>query len=548
MQIEKVHAHNFRSLIDVTFDLHDYGLLVGANNSGKTNAIDSLRIFYDDLKFNTKVDRPKDKASDEDSWVEITYKLTDDEFDTLKEEYRLQANRLQVRKYFTGKSQRIFAYKSDGSLSEEQFYGAKNVQQAKLGDVIYIPAVSKLDDHLKTSGPSVLRNVINGIVGKLVKSSPSFQQFVQGFSETMDTFQKETTDDDFSLKGLEDDINAGIDEWDAKFRININPFSETEIVKNLVSFDFLDQQVNDSLPAANYGQGFQRHLIFTLLTLAAKYNIKPKAAAKKEFRPTLTLILFEEPEAFLHPPQQDVLCQSLRQLGAIEGNQILISTHSTNFVSQNTNDLCAIMHLRRRSGKTVVGQLSTTMQKQVFQDNQQINSLLGVPAGDENWDLDMEAVKYFLWLDPFRCGLFFAERVLLVEGPSEVVFINYLLSNGHITMPKGGIFVLDCIGKYNIHRFINLLGELGIRHSVMYDADDMSKPHHQALAALIAGRANSHTYVIESISPDLEGFLGVAKATKPHQKPQHLMYQYHQAAIASGDLNNFIAVVNRLIQ
>lgn len=29
---------------------------------------------------------------------------------------------------------------------------------------------------------------------------------------------------------------------------------------------------------------------------------------------------------------------------------------------------------------------------------------------------EMEAVKYFLWLNPERCGLFFSNHVLLVEG------------------------------------------------------------------------------------------------------------------------------------
>jgi len=548
LQIKTVHVHNFRSLIDVTYNLHNYGLLVGANNSGKTNAIDAIRVFYDDLKYNAKADCPKDGASDEESWVEIEFKLTNDEYTTLKDEYRLTNNRLKVRKYLTGKTQRIFAYTGEGYLSADQFYGAKNVQQAKLGDIIYIPAVSKLDEHIKTSGPSALRDIINGIVGKLVKSSPSFQQFVQDFSQTMETFQEEKTDDDFSLKGLQDDINEGISEWDAEFSININPFSETEIVKNLVSFDLRDRQVNDTLPADYYGQGFQRHLIYTLLTLVSKYDTKPKSSTRTDFRPNLTLILFEEPEAYLHPPQQDALSRSLQLLSTQEGNQVLLSTHSTNFVSQNTDDLPAIIHLSRQSGKTTVGQLSSAMQKQIFQDNQQINSLLGVPAGDENWDLDMEAVKYFLWLDPYRCGLFFAERVLLVEGPTEVVFINYLMSNGLIPMPKGGLFVLDCIGKYNIHRYMNLLGELGISHSVLYDEDDMSKPLHQALSSLIGGTKNAHTYQIEAISPDLEGFLGVVKALKPHQKPQHLMYQYHQGGIASSALNNFTAVVNRLIQ
>ena len=419
MQITTVRVHNFRSLIDVTYRVSNYGLLVGANNSGKTNAIDALRVFYDDLKFNAKTDCPKDGATDADSWVEIDYRLTDDEYDTLKVEYQLGDNRLKVRKYLSGKTQRIFAYNKDNSLADEQFYGAKNVQQAKLGDIIHIPAVSRLDEHMKTSGPSALRDIINGIVGKLVKSSLTFQQMMQDFSQKMESFQEEKTDENFSLRGLQDDINNGISEWDAEFQIRINPFSETEIVKNLVTFDFHDRQVNDSLPAANYGQGFQRHLIYTVLTLVSKYEVKPKPSAKKEFRPSLTLILFEEPEAYLHPPQQDVLCRSLQSLGAQEGNQVLISTHSANFVSHNTDDLCALVHLRREHGKTIVGQLSEANRKQIFEDNQEINDLLNVPFDDEKSSSRYGRSKILLVVESVPLWLILRETSTIGRGPDR---------------------------------------------------------------------------------------------------------------------------------
>lgn len=383
MKIKTVQVHNFRSLVDVTYHMSDYCLLVGANNSGKTNVIDALRVFYDkDIKFNAQADNPKSGASDDECWIEIEYVLTDEEYQTLKDEYKIDDNRLKVRKCLKGKKG-IFAYTLDGSLASEQFYGAKNVQQGKLGDIIYIPAVSRLDEHMKTSGPSALRDIINGIMGKLIKSSQTFQELIQDFSQHMKKFQSERTEDGFSLRGMVNDINDGIAEWDTKFQLNINPFSETEIVKNLVSFDVYDSQVDDTLPATNYGQGFQRHLIYTFLTLVSKYNSGSKSSTKKEFKPNLTLILFEDPEAFLHPTQQDVLCRSLQKLGAQEGNQVLISTHSANFVSNNSDDLCSIIHLHRKQGKTIVGQLSEEKLRQIFEDNQEINDLLGVCDADE---------------------------------------------------------------------------------------------------------------------------------------------------------------------
>lgn len=149
----------------------------------------------------------------------------------------------------------------------------------------------------------------------------------------------------------------------------------------------------------------------------------------------------------------------------------------------------------------------------------------------------------------FRCGLFFAECVLLVEGMTEVVFINYLVAKGCIELPKGGLFVLDCLGKYNMHRFMNLLCEFKINHSVMYDSDNKnkSKEKPKKLARLIRESRNKYTLKIGALDPDIEGFLGICEADKPHRKPQHLMFQYHQEAIASDKLDKFTEIVNGLV-
>ena len=389
---------------------------------------------------------------------------------------------------------------------------------------------------------------MNEIVGKLAGTSPVFQNMIQEFKKNMEAFQEEETEENLSLRGLKDKINNRISEWDAEFQIHIDPYTETDIVKNLVSFDFRDSQVDESLPAKSYGQGFQRHLIYTLLTLASEYNLPNKASNKKDFKPDFTLILFEEPEAFLHPPQQDALSWSLQRLSEHKGTQVLASTHSPHFVSNNTENLSSIIRLQRLAGVTRAWQLSETTINSIFQSNQEINDLPGMGASEESKQLEMEAIKYFLWLNPLRCGLFFAEHVILVEGTTEVVFVNFLAANGNINIPKGGLFVLDCLGKFNIHRFMNLLGNLGIRHSVLYDDDsNKSNRRHEEAAKLIVRSKNDYTTKIQALSPNLEQFLGVDDRVGSHEKPQHMMFQFHNCGINSENLNQFIDLINALV-
>ncbi|MER3424581.1 MAG: hypothetical protein C4293_16525 [Nitrospiraceae bacterium] len=100
MKAREIRVHNYRSIADQTIRLGDYSLLIGANNSGKSNVIDALRTVYEkDLKFDYARDFPKFKTDDQESWVEIEYELSEQEAETIKTEYLIGDNRFRVRKW-----------------------------------------------------------------------------------------------------------------------------------------------------------------------------------------------------------------------------------------------------------------------------------------------------------------------------------------------------------------------------------------------------------------------------------------------------------------
>ena len=79
MIIKELSVHNFRSFIDAKIKLENFSLLVGANNAGKSNLVDVIRAVYDDYKYNAQ-DFPKVDALDNESFVDIHFSLTDDEW------------------------------------------------------------------------------------------------------------------------------------------------------------------------------------------------------------------------------------------------------------------------------------------------------------------------------------------------------------------------------------------------------------------------------------------------------------------------------------
>lgn len=556
MKLQELSIHNFRGIIDVHISLQNYSLIVGPNNAGKSTIFDSLRAFYekDNFKFNQKDHFPLKGAYDEESWIELLFKLTDSEFHSLKEEYRLNDNQLKVRKYFLSSSKgkgvegAIFAYDSNNKLSESPFYGAKNVQSGKFGDLIYIPAVSKVDDHTKLTGPSALRDLITNIMSNVVDSSDSYTKLHEDVSKFAEQITSIKTSDNLSLNGFEEDLNSLLQPWQTKFNLKFTPPSTTDIIKSMLSFDLQDIHHDKAHNIEYFGSGFQRHFIYSLINLKSKYAPLKISKKSKDFAPELTLLLFEEPEAFLHPPQQDYLARQLIELNDLDSWQIICSTHSPHFVSKSTDRIPAIIRTERKKGKVTTKQISNTDWQSLIDANQLITNIaqkypkLKKTLQSDDQMPDMEAIKYFLWLNSDRSSIFFANFVLIVEGPSEVAILNKLVDDKKITLPNG-TYILDSMGKFNIHRFISLLGYLGIKHSVMYD-DDNHEDYHSDFNQLISDTKNSMTVRIQQIPKDIENYLNIPSPGSPHRKPQHILYLYSKNKIAQEKVSALCQLVN----
>ena len=563
MKIKSIEIHNFRSIKNARFDPYDYAVLLGANNSGKSNVLTALRIFYDDgIKFSEKIDFPKvRKIDDDESWIEIEYLLPDDEFHDLKEEYKNPGNLLKVRKYLKSEDRvktnqaNIYGYEN-GVLSENLFYGAKNVSEAKLGYVVYIPEVTKTDETLKLSGPSPLRDVITFVMKKVVKTSESFGNLNKSFEEFNDKFQEEDSKDGFSLSKLGEEINNSLKTWEVEFKLNINSIRPEDVIKNLVSHYAIDKNLDKEIDFRHMGQGLQRHLIYTLLKLSAQYTEK-KIPKNKEFSPELTIILFEEPEAFLHPAQQEFLNSSLKSLSSGGGQQIIVSTHSPIFVSKNIEDISALIKLKRENGITQIFQVLEDARKTIIEENNELMQLLKNKLTDSSVDevtknkirrklgdtdedtrIEEEAIRYLLWLDSERCCAFFGDAVLICEGATEKTFIDYLIKNEWSDLREKKIYVLDAMGKFNIHRYMNLFKELGVHHSVLADKDENNNVH-EFINQFIDGQKNEYTKSIDFFDKDIEDFLGIDYPPKDRRdkRPLNVMWHYSKGTIPEDKIN-----------
>jgi putative ATP-dependent endonuclease of OLD family len=548
MRAVEVKIHNFRSVHDAAIQFEPLSLIAGANNSGKSNVIDAIRLFYGELKWDKDRDAPKVAGEDSDAWVEIEFQPTEEELAQLKDDYKSANGTFRVRNYVspsTGADGKVragyYAYEND-TLSDNLFYGAKNVGTGKVGHIVYIPAVSKIDDNTKLSGPSALRELVAEVLNKVVADSQAYQELTKAFSDFEGSIKSQTSADGQSLESLEKEVTDEITSWEASFSLVVENIQPEEILKTLIKPQLIDQTHGGEIDQASFGAGFQRHLIYTLIKLAAKHANPPKASSgeKKEFSPQLTWILFEEPEAFLHPSQEEVLHDSLLKLVQDGTTQVLLTTHSSRFVSRSMDDLTRLVRLRRDAGVSTAYQLSKTELDKMFEDALVADDTIrpiGTTAADVNKAAMMASLKTELWMQTTRTTAFFCQRVILVEGPSETALYSYLTTRGLLDPPMRGLAVIDCMGKYNIHRFVALLGAFGIDHSVLYDGDS-GNCYDTEVTAAITGAKSLFTKRITRFANDLESELGITPLPRieSNRKPQYILYHLETGQIDASKL------------
>lgn len=159
------------------------------------------------------------------------------------------------------------------------------------------------------------------------------------------------------------------------------------------------------------------------------------------------VLLIEEPELVLTPQAQRYLYRLLRRF-AEGGNQVLYSTWSPAFVDAAHHD--EIVRLDLSAGGTVVRRT------------------------DPGTLTDTERVRIQAEFDHERSEMFFAQKVVLVEGRTERLSLPSIFrALGHDPDAEG-IAIVEMGGKGNLPLAARVLRQLAIPFVVVFDADQGS--------------------------------------------------------------------------
>ncbi len=453
MKIKSVTINNFRSIEHAKIDFHDYSIIVGENNVGKSNIIDAIRYFYGDLELTMMDWCLINEHEPYDVWVEVEYDISPQEYNNLPTEYRIHQDKLCVRKeidlstvdmHKPFKSRYVCPGANQSDRPIEDF----------LGNVIYIPS----GDDMRHTYKSILDKLSESIRKRIEMTKLSYNFLVKHeFSRIEQKIANE-----IQALGIQPDVsfNSRLPQMQMSLHVE-EGYGLTDVT--LLS------------------TGMQRRVIAGLIKINAQlnemlYGIHP------------TVLLYEEPEAYMHPNAITDLAYDLRGFARIPNQQVIATTHSGHMVSENVVDMCGLIRVEKQNGLTRIHQNK-------------------IPASE------LELAKNLVYFNRPRSDIFFANKVVLVEGPTEYNLYNYLKKRGDLPHSlTRDVTLIDCIGKWPMPYFQKILNSYNIRHSVLYDTDgNPNRPDNIA----VRNEFSELTDYSYGFPHDIETFCGIKKSGNP---------------------------------
>jgi len=466
MRIKQIEIENYRSIKHLKFDVPPICALVGPNNAGKSNILTAVykvlgrdwvtvssfdlddihgRDPESDMRISVTFDPPvkyrRFKKADPVEIPTFSFEFTRYKNGEKKGERRLEQKCLTQ----DGKTPMVLK-KAPKKGEKHEYEPLVNIPSEVRESVplIYIGTNRSLKEQLPSARYSLLRQLLEDVNRDLHDPSqttrvtaedgtertiPRAERFKDLMAKALellrtDSFvQLEKSIKENALRQLGFDPAVDGDKLDLHF----SPFDTMDFYKAL---DLRVREGHFTISATELGEGIQNALVLAILQA---FEARRKQGA---------ILLIEEPEMFLHPQMQRSLYKTLREIG--KTNQVIYTTHSPHFVAVPDYDHVALV--RKNDGGTYV-------------------TISDLPVDEKRKE------KLLKELDPERNELFFATRVLFVEGDTEkLAFPEYARRLG-FDLDKAGASIVEVGGKRNLLEFAKIASSFQIPFGVVYDED-----------------------------------------------------------------------------
>lgn len=436
MYLSSIEADGFRNLSDPIAFAHPVSVVVGANNSGKSNLIDAIRLVL--TPQNGWPFRPRRTDFHHGGTGEPvdTELLISARFENLS---LPQSGRMLTA--IDGQRDRsslhLRATLPPAGRPVSRFLGGQGLSQdvedwaRTAATYTYLPPLRDVEADMRPGRNNRLVELISAIAGE----GPDRQAVVEIAKETNSKLSKVD-----SLSGSTGRIAERLSSMAGSRKAQRPDLLFADPVFEQV-LSTLGIAIGDDLPIAmsHNGLGMNNLLYMAVILAGLTYNHESD----------LHILLVEEPEAHLHPQMQDLLMRFLQaEVEEREDVQVIVTTHSPNITSSvSVEQITSMTKLRDGVTSRFVG----------------------------GFGLDPDEVDHLArFLDVTKASLLFADAVILVEGLAEQLLLPLLskmLSPG-IDLANESVTLIN-VGGLAFGPFAALYedGRLPTRCSIVSDGD-----------------------------------------------------------------------------
>ncbi len=307
-------------------------------------------------------------------------------------------------------------------------------------------------------------------------------------------------------------------------------------IKNQTTLSYSSNTSTESLPSTHNGLGYKNLIKIQFLLATYAKEIQNNGSA------CIPLLFIEEPESHMHPQMQhlfaDYLESFLKQLSNVR-IQTILTSHSAHIA--NTTDFSKI----RYAQKTTAGVIFKNLDE-------------FAKANPDNLDF----IKKYLTLS--RCDLFFADKIIFVEGASERLLLPDMifkcaqqgLFDPHMYKLSAQYYALIEIGGAYAYKFVPFADFLGVPCLILTDMDSIGSSRKKTYVSLGQTTSNStikwwvrKTKGLPENDTSLIGLNEITSLTadKKTRGKCHLEYQTSENGLCGRSLEEAIKNVNRSI-
>ncbi|WP_312820603.1 ATP-dependent nuclease [Kaistella carnis] len=356
MKIKSITIKRFRSIMNLNLNIDELSYLIticGANNSGKTNVLRALEIFFKPHKYNAYVDAPNHKfygSRGQSVYPEIIVHFVESENDyIIKREFDLNGVKAV-----------------SGKLNKEPIKEERITALLNKIAFFYLPAIN-------VNFPELVNDLIEeiydleyekarftGLKGELKKA---FEDYTKGTIEV--------------LNNLATDINPVFKEFNENWEVGFEFSSDVKKFRDLISNDiefYFNDKTNRNIDSK--GSGLQR-LGYILMHSKLIDKIKNK----------FIILLIDEPDIYLHDGLQIKLKNHLVDLA--KKAQIIITTHSKTFIDSYQLRNTFLLDIKideathyKRAGKDFYPVNTILIDIEEANGNKKIKEYLGIESDD----------------------------------------------------------------------------------------------------------------------------------------------------------------------